>query len=140
LRAFGFQSDIGYAPAVSGASYHWLFADSAIQYALPYLSEKVTRTRLPFPLGRFYLFIEFNYSQAITGPSGQTLALLDVTPGLAHLGGVFWVSMAGRFSLNRAAASTVNNRATIPNNHSALLLLLDLFLDDIFSAASWKPF
>jgi len=32
------------------------------------------------------------------------------------------------------------NQATVPNNHSTFIALLDLFIDDIIPATNWTPF
>lgn len=32
------------------------------------------------------------------------------------------------------------NRATVPNNHAAIIGLLDLFIDDIVPQTNWTPF
>ncbi len=140
LRPLGLEGDLGYAPAVAGPTYHWLFADVVVQYALAYLSGKILESPLPYPLRNLFLFSEFNYNQAVVGPAEQTFPLLYVTPGVAYMGSVFQVSIAGQFSLNRAAATSISNVGSVPNSHGGVLFLLDIFLDEIFPAVAWTPF
>jgi hypothetical protein len=140
LRPFGLEGDAGYAPAIAGPVYHWLFADLVVQYGLSYLSTRVLESPLPYPLRKLFVFSEFNYNQAVIGPPGQTFPLLYATPGVAYMGDTFQVSIAGQFSLNHAAAATVSNMASVPNSHGAVLFLVDIFFDQLFPAAAWTPF
>ncbi len=123
LRPFGIQGDYGYIPAVGGRTWHEMFADNVIEYSLPYLSSSVRDIGLKWPLRNMYLYTEFNYDQLITGPSGQTFPQILATPGVAYMDYYFELSLATQFALNHA---------TVPNNHAAVLGLIDLFIDDIF--------
>ena len=131
LRPFAIQGDFGYLPALGGSTYHEMFADNVIEYSLPYLSNDVKDIGLKWPLRNLYPYVEFNYDQLITGPSGQTFPQILVTPGLAFMGRYMELSVATQLALNNA---------TVPNNHAAVIGLLDLFIDDIFPRVSWTPF
>lgn len=130
LRPFGFQGDFGYIPALGGATWHEMFADNAIEYSLPYLSNNVHDIGLKWPLRNMYLYTEFNYDQLITGPSGQTFPDIRITPGLAYMGSFMELSVATQFPLNNA---------TVPDCHAAVIGLLDLFIDDLVPATNWTP-
>lgn len=131
LRPFAFQGDFGYVAALGGATYHEMFADNVIEYSLPYLSDNVKDIGLKWPLRNLYLYTEFNYDQLITGPSGQTFPTVFITPGIAFVGRYIELSVATQFALNQAA---------VPDNHAAVLGLLDLFIDDIVPQVNWTPF
>lgn len=122
LRPFGIQSDFGYVPALGGHTSHDMFADAVIEYSLPYLSNNVQDIGLRWPFRNMFLFNEINYDQLITGPSGQTFPNLLATPGLAYVSYHFEVAVATRFALNNA---------TGPENHAAVLGLLDIFYDSL---------
>ncbi len=130
LRPFGFQGDFGYIPALGGATWHEMFADNVIEYSLPYLSNNVKDIGLEWPLRNMYLYTEFNYDQLITGPSAQTFPQILITPGLVFMNYYVELSVATQFALNRA---------TVHNNHAAVIGLLDLFIDDIFPWTNWTP-
>jgi len=130
LRPFGIQGDFAYIPALGGRTWHEMFADNVIEYSLPYLSNNVKDIGLTWPLRNLYLYTEFNYDQLITGPPGQTFPQVFVTPGIAFMNYFIEISIATRFAVNRAA---------VPNNHAAVIGLLDLFIDDIFPCANWTP-
>jgi hypothetical protein len=131
LRPFGIQGDYGYIPAVGGRTWHEMFADNVIEYSLPYLSNDVRDIGLRWPLRNMYLYTEFNYEQLVTGPSGQTFPQILATPGIAYMDYYVELSLATQFALNHA---------TVPNNHAAVLGLVDLFIDDIFPWTNWTPF
>ncbi|MGH7988016.1 MAG: hypothetical protein ACREQX_17265, partial [Candidatus Binataceae bacterium] len=130
LRPFAIQGDVGYAPALGGATYHELFADNVIEYSLPYLSNDVKDIGLTWPFRNLYLFTEFNYDQLLAGPPGQTFPQIQATPGVAFMNNYLELSVATQVPLNSA---------TIPNNHAAVLGLVDLFIDDIIPATNWTP-
>jgi hypothetical protein len=130
LRPFAIQGDFGYIPALGGRTWHEMFADNVIEYSLPYLSNNVKDIGLTWPLRNMYPYTEINYDQLITGPPGQTFPQLLITPGIAFMNYYVEISVATQFALNRA---------TVPNNHAAVLGLLDLFIDDIFPAVNWTP-
>ena len=77
-----------------------------------------------------YLFNEFNYDQLLRGPSGQTFPQVLATPGLAYMDSHLQLSLATQLALNGAA---------VPDNHAAVLALVDLFIDDLFKWANWTP-
>jgi hypothetical protein len=131
LRPLAMQGDFGYVPALGGATWHEMFADNVIEYSLPYLTHNVKDIGLPWPLRNMYPFVEFNYSQLITGPSGETFPQIKITPGIAFMNYYFQVSAGTQFALNQA---------TVPNNHAAVLGLVDLFIDDIVPQTNWTPF
>ncbi|MGH7932740.1 MAG: hypothetical protein ACREQN_06165 [Candidatus Binataceae bacterium] len=130
LRPFGLAGDFGYVPALGGHTSHDMFADQVIEYSLPYLSDNVRDVGLGWPLRNLYLFSEFNYDQLITGPSGQTFPDIRATPGIAYMGRYVQLSLATQFPLNHATA---------PNNHAAVLGLLDIFIDDLIPQTNWMP-
>ena len=130
LRPFAIQGDFGYIPALGGRTWHEMFADNVIEYSLPYLSNNVKDIGLKWPLRNMYLYTEFNYDQLITGPSGQTFPQVLITPGIAFMNYYVELSVATQFALNNA---------TVPNNHAAVIGLLDLFIDDIFPWTNWTP-
>src|SRR5271157_2461627 len=123
LRPFAFQGDFGYIPALGGSTFHEMFADNVIEYSLPYLSNDVKDIGLQWPLRNLYPYVEFNYDQLITGPSGQTFPQILITPGIAFMNYYVELSLATQLALNHAA---------VPGNHAAVIGLLDLFIDDIF--------
>lgn len=130
LRPFGFQGDVGYLPALGGATWHEMFADNVIEYSLPYLSNNVKDLGLPWPLRNLYLYTEFNYDQLITGPPGQTFPHILITPGIAFMNYYVELSVATQCALNRAA---------VRDNHAAVIGLLDIFIDDVFPWTNWTP-
>jgi len=131
FRPFGIQGDFGYTPAVGGATLHEMFADNVLEYSLPYLSNNVKDIGLPWPVRNMYPYVEFNYDQLITGPSGQTFPQINVTPGLAFMNYYIELSVATQLAVNQA---------TVPNNHATIIGLLDLFIDDIVPQVNWTPF
>jgi hypothetical protein len=131
FRPFAIQGDFGYAPALGGATWHEMFADNVIEYSLPYLSNNVKDIGLPWPFRNMYPFVEFNYDQLITGPSGQTFPQINATPGLAFMNYYLEISMGTQLALNQA---------TVPNNHATFIALIDLFIDDIWPQTQWTPF
>jgi hypothetical protein len=122
-RPLGFQGDVGYSPALSGHTNHLLFADQVVEYSLPYLSNSVRDIGLAQPFRNLFFFTEFNYSQLIAGPAGQTFPNILATPGIAYVGYHFEVSIGTQLALNGAA---------VPGTHAAVIGLLDLFYDSIF--------
>ena len=121
-RPIGFQGDIGYLPALGGHTSHALFADQVVEYSLPYLSNGVKDIGLRRPFRNLFLFTEFNYTQLIAGPRGETFPNILLTPGIAYVGYNFELSLGTRFALNRAA---------VPGNHAAVIGLLDIFYDSV---------
>ncbi len=130
LRPIGFQGDLGYTANPSGRAVHDLFADEVIEYSLPYLSNSVRDFGLPWPIRNMYLYTEFNYDQLLAGPAGQTFPDVRITPGIAFMNYYVEISVATQFPLNNATA---------PNNHAAVIGLLDLFIDDILPQSNWTP-
>ncbi len=122
LRPLGIQSDFGYVPALGGHTSHYMFADGVIEYSLPYLSNNVQDIGLKWPFRNMFLFNEINYDQLITGPSRQTFPHLLATPGIAYVGYHFELAIATQLALNNA---------TVPENHAAVLGLVDVFYDSI---------
>jgi hypothetical protein len=131
LRPLGFQGDCGYLPALGGSTSHLLFADQVVEYSLPYLSNSVRDFGLPDPLRNLFLFTEFNYSQLLAGPAGQTFPNLVATPGIAYVSYYFELSLGTQFALNHAS---------VPGTHAALIGLLDIFYDDILPQTNWALF
>lgn len=131
LRPFAIQGDFGYIPALGGRTWHEMFADNVIEYSLPYLSNYVKDIGLKWPLRNIYPYVEFNYDQLITGPSGQTSPQILATPGIAFMNYYLELSVATQFALNNA---------TVPDNHAAVIGLLDLFIDDLIPSTNWTPF
>ena len=123
LRPLGLQGDFGYLPALGGHTSHLMFADGVVEYSLPYLSNSVRDIGLRQPFRNLFLFSEFNYSQLITGPSGQTFPNILATPGIAYVSYHFELSVGTQFALNQASVS---------GTHAAVLGLLDIFYDSLF--------
>ena len=130
LRPFAFQGDWGYTPALGGSTFHEMFADNVIEYSLPYFSNSVRDLGLRWPLRNLFAYTEINYDQLISGPSGQTAPRLFATPGIAYMDSYVELSVATQLALNKAA---------VPDDHAAVLVLVDLFIDDIFPWANWTP-
>jgi hypothetical protein len=131
LRPFAFQGDWGYVAALGGATFHEMFADNVVEYSLPYLSNAVRDFGLRWPFRNLYVFTEFNYDQLLRGPAGQTFPQVLATPGIAYMDHNVQLSLATQLALNGAA---------VPDNHAAVLGLVDLFIDDIFPWTNWTPF
>ncbi|HVA81015.1 MAG TPA: hypothetical protein VNF29_08825 [Candidatus Binataceae bacterium] len=131
LRPLGFQGDVGYLPALGGHTSHQLFADQAVEYSLQYLSNNVQDIGLIAPLRNLFLFTEFNYSQLVKGPPGETFPNLVATPGIAYVGYRFELSVGTQLALNNAS---------VPGTHAAVLGLLDIFYDSIIPQGNWKLF
>ncbi len=131
LRPLGFQGDFGYLPALGGHTSHLLFADQVVEYSLLYLSNSVRDIGLKWPLRNMFLFSEFNYSQLVVGPSGQTFPSLVATPGIAYVGYRFELSVGTQFALNNAS---------VPGTHAAVIGLLDIFYDSIIPQGNWTLF
>jgi hypothetical protein len=128
LRPLGFQGNFGYLPAIGGHTSHLMFANQVIEYSLPYLSNNVQDLGLRPPFRNLFLFTEFNYSQLVTGPSGQTFPRIVMTPGIAYVGYHFELSVGTQLALNNAAG---------PATHAVVLGLLDIFYDSIIRDANW---
>lgn len=131
LRPLAIQGDVGYDTKTGGASNDELHADNVIEYSLPYLSDSVKDIGLKWPLRNLILYAEFNYDQIVTGRSNTTFADIRVTPGIAYMDRYVELSVATQFALNNA---------TVADDHSAVLALLDLFIDDIWPVTNWTPF
>ncbi|HUY26027.1 MAG TPA: hypothetical protein VMV27_01290 [Candidatus Binataceae bacterium] len=131
LRPLGFQGDVGYLPALGGHTSHQLFADQVIEYSLQYLSNNVQDIGLKPPLRNLFLFTEFNYSQLVKGPPGETFPNFVATPGIAYVGYRFELSVGTQLALNNAS---------VPGTHAAVLGLLDIFYDSIIPQGNWKLF
>jgi hypothetical protein len=128
LRPFGFQGDFGYLPSIGGHTSHQMFADQVVEYSLPYLSNNVQDIGLRPPFRNLFLFTEFNYSQLITGPRGETFPQIVMTPGIAYVGYHFELSVGTQFALNDAAR---------PGTHAVVIGLLDIFYDSIIPQGNW---
>ena len=128
MRPLGFQGNFGYLPAIGGHTSHLMFANQVIEYSLPYLSNNVQDLGLRPPLRNLFLFTEFNYSQLIAGPAGQTFPKIVMTPGIAYVGYHFELSVGTQLALNNAAR---------PDTHAVVLGLLDIFYDSIIPQANW---
>lgn len=131
LRPFGFQGDFGYLPALGGHTSHLIFADQVVEYSLPYLSNAVHDIGLKQPLRNMFLFTEFNYSQLVAGPPQETFPNIVATPGVAYVGYRFELSLGTQFALNNAS---------VTGTHAAVIGLLDIFFDSIFSQGNWTLF
>lgn len=131
LRPFGLQGDFGYLPAVNGHTSHLMFADQVLEYSLPYLSNSVKDLGLEWPLRNLFLFSEFNYSQLVAGPSGQTFPNIVATPGIAYVGYRFELSLGTQFPINHAS---------VPGTHAVAIGLLDIFYDSIIPQGNWTLF
>ncbi len=123
LRPFGFQGDFSYLPALGGHTSHLVFADQVVEYSLLYLSNAVQDIGLKWPLRNLFLFTEFNYSQLIKGPPGQTFPTIVATPGIAYVGYHLELSVGTQLALNNAA---------VPGSHAVVIGLLDIFYDSLF--------
>jgi len=128
LRPLGFQGNFGYLPAIGGHTSHLMTANQVIEYSLPYLSNNVKDIGLRPPFRNLFLFSEFNYSQLVSGPSGQTFPQILMTPGIAYVGYHFELSVGTQLALNNAAR---------PGTHAVVLGLLDIFYDSIFPQGNW---
>ena len=120
LRPLGFQGNFGYLPAIGGHTSHLMTANQVIEYSFPYLSNNVQDIGLRPPFRNLFLFSEFNYSQLVSGPSGQTFPQILMTPGIAYVGYHFELSVGTQLALNNAAR---------PGTHAVVLGLLDIFYD-----------
>jgi hypothetical protein len=128
LRPLGLQGNVGYLPAIGGHTSHLLQANQVIEYSLSYLSNNVQEIGLRPPFRNLFLFTEFNYSQLIAGPSGETFPKIVMTPGIAYVGYHFELSVGTQLALNNAAR---------PDTHAVVLGLLDIFYDSIIPGANW---
>jgi len=128
LRPLGFQGNIGFLPALGGHTSHALSANQVVEYSLSYLSNNVQEVGLRPPFRNLFLFTEFNYSQLIRGPSGETFPKIVMTPGIAYVGYHFELSVGTQLALNNAAR---------PDTHAVVLGLVDIFYDSIFRDANW---
>jgi hypothetical protein len=128
LRPMGFQGNIGYLPALGGRTSHQLSANQVVEYSLPYLSNNVQDIGLKPPFRNLFLFTEFNYSQLIRGPSGETFPNVVMTPGIAYVGYHYELSVGTQLALNNAAR---------PDTHAVVIGLLDIFYDSLFNEANW---
>jgi hypothetical protein len=128
LRPFGFQGNVAYLPALGGHTSHALSANQVVEYSLSYLSNNVQEIGLQPPFRNLFLFSEFNYSQLIRGPSGQTFPQIVMTPGIAYVGYHFELSIGTQLALNNAARA---------DTHAAVLGLLDIFYDSIIRDSNW---
>jgi hypothetical protein len=128
LRPLGFQGNFGYLPTIGGHTSHEMFANQVVEYSLPYLSNNVQDIGLRPPFRNLFLFTEFNYSQLIAGPSGQTFPKIVITPGIAYVGYHFELSVGTQLALNNAAR---------PETHAVVLGLLDIFYDSIIPQENW---
>lgn len=129
MRPFGFQGGVHYLPALGGPTSHRLSADQVVEYSLPYLGNNVHDLGLKAPFRNLFLFTEFNYSQLIAGPAGQTFPSIVMTPGIAYVGYRFELSIGTQLALNNAS---------VPDTHAAILGLVDIFYDSIIPQANWK--
>ena len=128
LRPFGFQGNVAYLPALGGHTSHALSANQVVEYSLSYLSNNVQEIGLRPPFRNLFLFSEFNYSQLIRGPSGETFPQIVMTPGIAYVGYHFELSIGTQLALNNAARA---------DTHAAVLGLLDIFYDSIIRDSNW---
>ena len=128
LRPFGFQGNFGYETALGGRVSNGIEANQVIEYSLAYLSNNVQEIGLRPPFRNLFLYTEFNYDQALRGPSGETFPNLMITPGIAYVSYHFEVSVGTQLALNNAA---------IPEHHAVVLALLDIFYDSLFREANW---
>ena len=128
LRPLGFQGNVGYLPTLGGHPTHELSANQVVEYSLSYLSNNVEETGLRPPFRNLFFFSEFNYSQLMSGPSGETFPKIVMTPGIAYVGYHFELSVGTQFALNNAART---------DTHAVVLGLLDIFYDSIIRDANW---
>jgi hypothetical protein len=128
LRPLGFQGDFAYLPAIGGHTSHQMSADQVVEYSFSYLSNNVQDIGLKPPLRNLFLFSEFNYSQLVKGPSGETFPNIVMTPGIAYVGYHFELSVGTQLALNNAAR---------PDTHAVVIGLLDIFYDSFIPQANW---
>lgn len=128
LRPLGFQGNFAYETALGGRVSNGIEANQVIEYSLPYLSNNVHDLGLRWPLRNLFLFTEFNYSQAVRGPDGETFPRLLATPGVAYVGYRCELSVGTQLALNNAAR---------PDTHAVVLGVLDIFYDSILPQGNW---
>jgi hypothetical protein len=144
LRPFGIQGDVGYEASVTGRRDRQLVYDEVLFYSVPYLNHTVRQAddgysmeeslRRGFSRGAFlgdlYPFVEFNATTAVNGVAGGTASSLR--PGILWMGKYAQVSVA--------ADCPINMPGIAGRRQVGASVLVDWFLDDIFSPLSWTPF
>jgi hypothetical protein len=131
LRPFAIQGNFLYLTKTSGHANDAIEAANVLEYSAPYLSSFVRDVGLPWPLRNLIPFVEIDYEQIVNGRTNTTFPDIRLTPGVAYMDN--WIEVA-------AATQFAVNNATIPENHAAVLGLVDLFIDNLIPASNWTPF
>jgi len=130
LRPFATQAEIGYAGRTQGRANSDVFANLELEYSLEYLDHFVQRLTVGRPLLQLVPYVQFNYGQSFIASRVSTKPDFRLTPGIAYLGDYCELSAGSHVALNGAAPS---------GDRVAVIGLVEIFYDNIFSILGWNP-
>jgi len=116
----GLTASIGNRSAFAADTADTLSYGVVLEYSLLYLQSYVKDVGIPWPLGRLFPVVEFNFQTVLNGPdAGRTLALAN--PGIIWAGRSYEIGVEAAVPLNGNTGRSAGVQA-----------LVHLFLDDIF--------
>lgn len=131
LRPLAIQAEVGYAGRVQGSANSDIYANLELEYSLEYFDRFVERLDIVRPLVELVPYIQFNYAQSLIDSRLTTKPDFRLTPGVAYLGDYCELSVGRQVALNGAAHS---------GDRVSVLVLFEVFYDEIFQVLGWKPF
>ncbi len=130
LRPLALQGDFEYLFRTGGTTADDTIADWDISYSMQYLDDYVEH--FDFPAARNLApFAEFTYEQVVRARYAGTVPDLAVLPGVAYVTNSWQLSVATALALNRG---------TVQYEHSAVITMLSLTLDQLIPSTGWTPF
>jgi hypothetical protein len=131
LRPLAIQGDAEYLYKTGGTLSDDAVVDGDVSYSLQYLNDYVRHLSVQEQVRNLVPFAEFTYEQVVRARYAGTLPDLALLPGIAYMTNSWQVSVATAIALNNG---------TIQFNHSAVIALLSLTLDQLIPGAGWTPF
>jgi hypothetical protein len=131
LRPFALQGDVEYLVVTGGTLEDDAIADWVVSYSMQYLNDYVHPLNGPSQFCSLVPFGEFTYEQVVRARYNGTPPDLAVLPGIAYMTNRWQFSIATVFALNKS---------TVQFDHTAVITLLSLTLDDFLRQAGWMPF
>ena len=131
LRPLAIQGDAEYLYKTGGTLSDDAVVDWDVSYSLQYLNDYVRHLNLHEGIQNLNPFAEFTYEQVVRARGPGTVPDLAILPGVAYMTSSWQVSLATAFAINRG---------TIQFDHSAIIALVSLTLDQLIPAAGWTLF
>jgi len=131
MRPFAIQGDIYYLMKAGGTQVDDFGTDAVISYEFYYLGHEWRGWTVPSIIQGLVPFVELTYDQIVQARYGGTQPDIRALPGLAYMTNGWQITLAGELPLNAASVQL---------DHTAVVAMLSLSLDQIVPAFGWKPF